>query len=428
MKKYLFIFLIVFVQLTSFSQSLFLPSDTSIYQVAARGATLTPDTIFESQYNRYMRFMNDYGRRLQPSGNYRLMTNAYTQYYNNFNALSLITPPANAMNFGNWTDVGQNNTYAADIGLGQVNRVQVDYDDPTGKTIYITSFKGGIFKTTDGGLNWINFYTDYQLPITHVTDILLYKDLATGDKYLYTAVGGNWLLNAQCGFAGIWRYKINGINSVWTNVTGNLTCPTLLGGTASSVVNKILINPNNINEIYLATNHGVFYSCNFGCTPPNTSPCNQAGITWKKANLGSNIWGIAFDYSDPTYKSIYCSGNQIWHTSNTDITPFTSITNNLLPAESNLAFDNGGNTPNGWSNSFNFIDFNINITTNINRPNELYALLSCNNKAHTLKFDKTISNSNFPNNFTVLYTQNVPIHSPGIGFHGFKKLYTFFSV
>lgn len=416
MKKFLVFLIIVITIEDMLSQSFYLSSDTNIYQAAARGATYTPDNVFESNYNRYKRFIDFYGRRLQPSGNYSLISTAYTQYNTNFNQNAFISPPANAISFGNWTDVGQNQNIptSTDIGLGQVNRIQVDFDaDPSGQTFYVTSYKGGVFKTTDGGNNWINFYTDYQLPITQVTDLLLYKDLTTGDKYLYTAVGGHWLSTAQSNFSGLWRIKLNGTGNTWTNVSGNLTCPALLGSTPNSVVNKILINPNNINEMYLATNKGVFYSCTGTCIPPSTGACTPAGTVWKKANLNSDIWGIAFDYSDPTFKSLYCSAQQIWHTTNMDTNPFTTITNNAMPTEGFFAFDMGTNLPNGWSNNFSFVEFNINITTHPNRPNELYALVSYAGEAYTLKYDKTIPVSNFPNNFSILYQQNsmsIPFH------------------
>ncbi|MBA3663793.1 MAG: T9SS type A sorting domain-containing protein [Bacteroidetes bacterium] len=407
------LFCIIFKQ--DYAQSFIQAGDTNFAQIAARNASLTVDTSWESPYFKYKRFESFIAPRLAPSGSLKNMTNAYKQYYNSVNT-SAYSLSSNSSVFGNWQDLGPNNINLPgyQMGLGQVNRIQVDYDDISGNTIYIASHMGGIFKTTDGGANWTNLYTDYAFSTNVVSDIKLIKDPITLKKYLYAAIGGQWLSAGGTPFYGICRIEI-GTNS-WQNLTGNLTCPSMLETTLESAVNKILINPNNLNKIYLATTKGVFYTCNAGCVPPILN-CITPGTTWKKSNITTDVWGIDFDYSDLTYNSIYCSKNQIWHTSNIDVNGFSSITNVANLNFTDKVFDNYTNLPTGvittLSSSSNL---NINIATSPSYPNKLYFLLSTGGgynpeNSFFMEYDKTIPNSSFPNNFILKTTQSTAFHA-----------------
>ncbi|MGZ3920148.1 MAG: hypothetical protein ACXVC7_07655 [Bacteroidia bacterium] len=149
MKKLIAFFLILLLASTTklLSQNYILPGDTNFAQVAARNATLTPDTIWESAYNRFKRYEDFMGRRLSPSGSFQNRVNAYNTYYQTFNNANSSNFQIQASsNFGAWQDLGPNTLPDGAMGLGQVNRVQVDDQDFSGNTIYIASHMGEYLK------------------------------------------------------------------------------------------------------------------------------------------------------------------------------------------------------------------------------------------------------------------------------------------
>ncbi|MEO6302880.1 MAG: hypothetical protein ABIP51_06890, partial [Bacteroidia bacterium] len=377
MKKIIPIFLFLFCFTTYLrSQNFIEPGDTNFRQISARYDTIPVDTSHESRYNRWLRFKNFYVQRLAPDYDLKKMGNAYLSFYqsltSNNNSQNFIQQTNNSA--GTWQDLGPNNTPQNSVGSGRLDKLQIDPDDVSGNTIYVSSPSGGgIFKTSDGGMNWINFYTDIAFGTTGVTDIVLAKDLATNKKYLYAAVGGGGG-DGSIPFNGVYRIEIG--TTTWQNLTGNLNCAVMLPPKNTSTIYKILIDPTNINNIYLATSRGVFYTCVFPCNNP-IGNCST-GLSWQASIPLKPMQGLAFDYSDPTFKSLYASGNSVWYTNN--ITAgFTNIgcSNNL--AGPNI-FDNFTTMPTGLptypsSQSRSW----INIATNINYPNKLYMLVAFQN-------------------------------------------------
>jgi len=368
------------------AQKFIQPEDTSLLQIMARYDTIPVDTANESRYRRWLRFKSYYTDRLAPDFEFKKMNNAYSSFYQSLNSQQIQPPSA-----GVWQNLGPNKTQNNVVNIGRLDKLQIDPDDVTGNTIYVASVSGGgIFKTVDGGANWINYHTDYAFGTTGVTDIVLIKDPITNKKYLYAAVGGGGG-NNSLPFNGIYRSEIG--TTTWQNLTGNLNCPIMLPPNATSTVNKILIDPTNLDNIFLATSKGVFYTCVFPCTTPiaNCSP----GLVWQSSTLKKAILGIAFDYSDPTYKSLYASGTSVWATSDVTL-GFTNIGCNNVSNTS--LFNNFTTMPTGLPGA-GINKVIINIATHPNYPNLLYMITALNgSKAWLMKYDKNSANA-FPNNF-----------------------------
>lgn len=392
----------------SVGQNFFLPGDTSFFQVAVRNNSISVDTNgFESKYELWKRYEAFWAPRLMPSGLMKNSKNAYRSYFDELqNNNNQNLNQNNNLNFGDWNDLGPNalsGVFSSAVDIGRISRVQVDYDDISGNTIYASSPVGGIFKTTDGGQNWINYDTDNSFGLTSITDIQLVSTVplqpGPNVKYLYAAVGGEPL--TSCGpmiFNGIWRRQIG--TSGWVNLTGNLTCPGMLDNQFAQV-HKMLISPLNPNRIYLATSQGVFYSCVGGCVP-NVGFCNATpGLNWKKANVTEDVNGLEWDYSDITYNSLYCSARQVWHTQDLDNNGLISITNTSLNTSN--AFNDLNNLPLNTVGSWSNKDY-IFISTNSLTPNKLILLMTNlpnpgSGFGVILEYDKT-SLVQFPNNFT----------------------------
>jgi len=123
---------------------------------------------------------------------------------------------------------------------------------------YIAAAQGGVWKTIDGGLNW-----------TVLTDNL--GSISSGDiaidpnnpDILYYGTGElNYSLDSQYG-DGI--YKTTNAGITWSKLSPSSQTGTYTG--------KILVDPSNSNNIYLAGNNGLLKSTNGGVNWLN----NQSG-------------------------------------------------------------------------------------------------------------------------------------------------------
>ena len=169
--------------------------------------------------------------------------NAWKQK-NNLNA----TQSNNANDTSNWTSLGpysHTNTASWSSGQGRVNVVTVDPSNPN--TYYVGAPAGGIWKSTDAGINWQPL-TDY-LPQIGVSGIAVDP---TDPKIIYIATGDD---DANDSYAiGVMKTTNGGVT--W-NSAGNIT---------ASSMNDIFIDPNNTNVLWVATSNGVFKSTNAGAS------------------------------------------------------------------------------------------------------------------------------------------------------------------
>lgn len=195
---------------------------------------------------------------------------------------------------GNWTSMGPNNTPGGYAGLGRVNCVEFHPTD--NNTFWIGTPAGGLWKTTDGGSNWIPL-TDNN-GVLGVSDIALANDfetsntmfIATGDR----AGGSLWSLGGD---------NVNDNNSIgvlkstnggetWTE-TGLTFLPR-----NKFVIGRLLIDPNDGNIMIAGTSNGIFRS-------------EDGGNNWDR--IYSNIYAIDMEFHPTNSDIVYAStqgGNQ----------------------------------------------------------------------------------------------------------------------
>jgi len=142
---------------------------------------------------------------------------------------------------------------------GRTNSIAFHPANPN--IFYIAAAQGGIWKTTDGGVNW-TILTD-NLPTLACGDVVVDQ---INPNILYLGTGElNYSGDSQYG-NGI--YKSTDAGATWFQVA-----------TVSQVGNRcsyMAIDPFNSNIVYMGGNNGIFKSTN-------------AGISWTNMNGGSNV-------------------------------------------------------------------------------------------------------------------------------------------
>ncbi|MBN2215114.1 MAG: hypothetical protein JW723_12800 [Bacteroidales bacterium] len=134
---------------------------------------------------------------------------------------------------------------------GRTRSILVDPDDKTFKTWYAGSASGGIWKTTDGGLNWTDLSPDF--PNLSTSALVM----AESDHNIIYAGTGE-------GYGGVGMVTGNGIfKSTDRGVTWIQLSSTVLNDDFL-YVNVIVVDPANENILIAGTNTGIYKSADGG--------------------------------------------------------------------------------------------------------------------------------------------------------------------
>jgi hypothetical protein len=171
----------------------------------------------------------------------------------------LVNPGGRSPN-GSWTSLGPSSTSGGYAGLGRLNCVGFVSGD--NNTIYVGSASGGIWKTSDGGTNWIPIGDNNA--VLGVSDIIAYRPASSPDV-IYIATGDRdggsmWSLGGG-------QYNDNNSVGVLKSTDGGTTWNTTgLTFYASQyrTVNRLLLHPSDNNILYAATSVGVYKTINGG--------------------------------------------------------------------------------------------------------------------------------------------------------------------
>ena len=186
-----------------------------------------------------------------------------------------------------WIPVGPNiipnNLYGlTEKGIGRFNCIAFHPSDPA--TFFVGVAQGGVWKTVDNGNSWIPL-TD-ELPITRISDIAI--DPVNPDT-IYISVCDYAYLGAGLLLDGRKRNTHYGLGVYKTTDGGQTWQPTglsfqLTQGDAS-LIRKIIVNPNNNNQLVSCGTSGMYTSIDFGAT-------------WTQV-MDSLFWDITQDPNNP---------------------------------------------------------------------------------------------------------------------------------
>ncbi|TND07897.1 MAG: PDK repeat-containing protein [Bacteroidetes bacterium] len=191
-----------------------------------------------------------------------------------------------------------------ETGRLDVVRLHPQFDGTTNKTIYAGSAGGGLWKTTDNGVNWGNINT-VNLHFSGISAMAI-EPGANGPVYV---ADESWVgPNATAGgTGGIYKYFPS--SSTWAN-TGSFP-----GAVQPFYVNNIQIHPSNSAYVFACTSAGLYRSVNSGTTWTLVQPGAIENVTFVPRTGGSGTY--------PYY--IYAGGRMAFVESADDGASFTSI-------------------------------------------------------------------------------------------------------
>ena len=178
--------------------------------------------------------------------------------------------------------VPDNQTGYMENGIGRINCIAFDPIDPA--KYYIGVAQGGVWKTTNNGLNWTPL-TD-NLPITRVSNIAIDPN---NTDIIYISLCDFEYIGVSLNLSGRKRNTHYGFG-VYKSIDGGATWnPTGLAFQLTqgdeSLIRKIVVNKTNSNKLVACGVNGMFTS-------------NDAGASWTKT-MDSLFWDLQEDPTNP---------------------------------------------------------------------------------------------------------------------------------
>jgi len=206
----------------------------------------------------------------------------------------------------NWTNLGTNTSTGGYAGLGRINCIAFHPSDAN--TFWVGSPSGGIWKTTNGGINWT--ILNNNLAVLGVSDIIIPSDYATSNT-IYIATGdrdGGSMISLSGGQTNdnnsIGIYKSTDGGNTW-NATG-LTYTI----SQNKLVFKILIHPSNNQILIASTLDGIYKTTDGGTTWTQKSLNRWVDMEFKPGDPNT-IYASSFGYGS-TYVNISTDNGENW--------------------------------------------------------------------------------------------------------------------
>ncbi len=177
---------------------------------------------------------------------------------------------------GSWATLGPDNLTITSSWSSWIGRLTSIAVDPSNYNhIIVTGPTGGVWKTTDGGNNWIS----------------LFDEMSSMDVYS-SAIDPNNSDNYFVGVSGVGIMYSTDAGATWSNATGSGT----------SEINKIVIDPTNSNSMLLSkAYYGIYRSI-------------DAGRSWSTvSSMTDDCYDIEFKPGSPSV--VYASGAGTIHKS-----------------------------------------------------------------------------------------------------------------
>ena len=170
-------------------------------------------------------------------------------------------------NAGAWTSTNGGATWTSLNNNGLVNYAIADLEiDPEVSTTVYVATQGGPFKSTNSGKSWISLRTANFPSITQDWNKKYYSALSCikvcpqNTNIIYTGCGGTTKFRTREGllYAG---YRSTDGGATWKAIPNNKGGPDV---SQALVVSSFAWNPENSNQVYMATNQGLFKSTDSG--------------------------------------------------------------------------------------------------------------------------------------------------------------------
>lgn len=205
---------------------------------------------------------------------------------------------------------------------GRTRTILIDPDDNTGKTWFVGSVSGGIWKTTDGGDTWANLTPDLPnlstatLAMSEANTSVIYA--GTGEGF-----GGEGMVSGN----GIFKSLDKGIS--WQAIQS------INNDEHFRYVNKLWASPSNEEVLIAATNKGIFKT-------------EDGGATWDSVfTRGYAVQDIVQNpqnedvlYAGVNSLGVFKSTNQgeTWHPSSSGMTELYRVSISVSPVDTAYLF------------------------------------------------------------------------------------------
>ena len=273
-----------------------------------------------------------------------------------------------------WTVQGPGN-----IG-GRINTVAIHPNDP--KIMYVGCAKGGIFKTTDGGTNWVPIFDDQSyLSISHIT-----FDPADPNK-LYVGTGDLNISGSV--YVGDGVYRSDDAGQTWTH----------LGLTDQRIISRVFVDPADSKIIYAATMGTPFQRDNKRGLYKST----DSGQSWQQVLFVADQAGIIDFLIDPSNTQILYAAS--WDRIRTNRESLVTGPNGKIWK----SIDGGANWTHLTNGLPNFDVSRIGITMSGQNSNTLYASYTGDN----LQLENVYKTTDAGANWTVVMTDSLNSNALG---------------
>ncbi len=266
MKKKLLLISLFFVSLFAYTQQLPLSSDIdktnkkSSRQVTFKETTERLDAYFSTRdidkkgsgYKPFKRWEYHWSHYLQADGTIAPAEHLWKAWEQK----KAMSKNSNAIS--DWTDKGPFSISTV-RGQGRINTVVLDPNNAN--IIYAGAPSGGLWKSTNAGVNW-NPLTD-DLPQIGVSGIAIHP---SDSNTIYIATGDDDAGDAYS--VGVFKSVDGGATWNATGDLGDITGTVKVGGSAP-IAGEIIIDPTNSSKIWVATGGGLFVS-------------EDAGTSWQQ--------------------------------------------------------------------------------------------------------------------------------------------------
>ncbi len=299
MKKTVIIIIVSAYSLLSFSQVKKLAPESNFYDFLIKYYA-EKDSVNEISIQTE-RLEKIWVPKLSPDGNCEIAAESIKYYAENYDNYK------NSDYSPNWTELGPIGNTLCNIGRIHSVRFDPNYNGASNQTLYCCSSNGGLWRSEDDGLNWQIVNTDTGLPVNSVSDVAI-NPLNTNIIFVSTGAADEGIISYNTRTSNlnpvftIGVFRSSDYGNTWESINTGLTN----NFDGSATIRRMIINPDNPDQLFVATSQGIF----------RTNNANSSNPVWEKVFTGVNDYfdtefkGLCFKPSNTN--TVYASGQDIY--------------------------------------------------------------------------------------------------------------------